>query len=281
MEEKEAFQIFEEVISLAKKEIVSFTLKNKFDIETKADKTLVTACDKYIDDVISKYVNSKGISVVSEEGEKESEIIQLGNYFTIDPIDGSLGYIDHVNFSLKEGDINYFLKTDLGSQSDFCLLLGIIENSEPKYACCYHYVTGEKILLSSVNKENCKIELEYRKRSYENAIYMDQREGEIIQKSLLKKDDNKGIVQATLGLKSLYTILNNHKNAITIHRVQKAGLWDILPVAVACKIFGGVLLDDKGNEVVFNKYAILPGNGATVIKGSRFKSVKNQLKIEN
>jgi fructose-1,6-bisphosphatase/inositol monophosphatase family enzyme len=278
MDREKAYKIFGEMISSAKREVVDFTLNHKFDVEKKADKTSVTACDKHIDKVLSDYAKSQGLSVISEEGDQENEIVKSGNYITIDPIDGSLGYIDHVNFALSLGNIKTFLKTDLGAQADFCLLLGIVENSEPKYGCCYHYVTGEKIMLDASDKQACYVELEYRKRIYTNACYIDQRAGESIEKSILSQGNVKGILQATLGLKSLYTFLNQHNNALTIHRVQHAGLWDILPAAVASKAFSGILLDDEGNEVVYNKYVILPGKGATAIKGESFLSVQNKLR---
>jgi 3'-phosphoadenosine 5'-phosphosulfate (PAPS) 3'-phosphatase len=278
MNQTEAFAIFEQMINLAKDAVVNFTLKNKFDIEKKADKTAVTACDMHIDKVLSDFAKAQGLSVISEEGDKEYAIVKSGNYITIDPIDGSLGYIDHVNFSLGIGDIKTFLKTDLGPQADFCLLLGIVQDSEPKYGCCYHYVTGEKILLDATDKEHCHVELNYRRRAYPNACYIDQRAGESIEKSILDQENVRGILQATLGLKSLYTFLNQHDNALTIHRVQHAGLWDILPAAVAAKAFSGLLLDDEGNDVVYNKYVILPGRGATAIKGKRFLSVQNLLR---
>ncbi len=277
MNKETAYKIFEEMISLAKKEIVEFTLNHKFGIEKKADKTVVTDCDKHIDKVLWDYAKKQWLSVISEEGEKESDIVKSGNYITIDPIDGSLGYIEHVNYAMKN-DIKTFLKTDLWSQSDFCLLLWIVIDSKPRYACCYHYVTEEKIMLDSSNKENCIIELDYRKRNYPNACYADQRAWEEIQKNVMKQDDVKTIVQATLWLKSLYTFLNNHDNAIAIHRVQHAGLWDILPAAVASIAFWGILLDDKGEEVIYDKYIVLPWKWATAIKWNRFVYVKEKLK---
>lgn len=271
------FDLFEKMIAIAKQEIFVFTQQQSLYISEKIDKTLVTACDEHIDKVLSEYAKKEGFSVVSEEGEHSLQTVQSGNYLTIDPIDGSLGYIDHVQFAVENGGIETFLQRDLGPTHDFCLLLGIVENGIPQYACCYHYVTGEIILLDANHPEKNYIENQCRMRNYENACYMDQRKGEILQENLLKNNDTKGIVQATLGLKSLYTFLNPHKNAITIHRVQKAGLWDILPAAVAHQIYGGLLLDDTGNPVEFTKYVILPGNGATAIKGEKYQYITSVL----
>lgn len=278
MNRKTAYKIFEDMIGLAKREIINFTLNHQFEVEKKADKTFVTACDLHIDKILSDYARSQGLSIISEEGSKENQILKSGNYMTIDPIDGSLAYIDNVNFALNLDDIQTFLKTDLGPQADFCLLLGIVEDAQPRYGCCYHYVTGEKILLDALDEQSCHIELDCRKRKYPNVCYVDQRTVDKIALDLLNQKDVRGILQATLGLKSLYTFLNQHQNALTVHRIQHAGLWDILPAAAASKAFSGLLLDDQGNEVVYDRYITLPGKGATAIKGDRFLAVQEKLK---
>ena len=277
MNREEAFKLFEEMIKLADKELVNFTTSQNFKIEQKVDKTLVTNCDYHIDKILTNYAKSRNLLVVSEEGDKINKIVEGGNYITIDPIDGSLGYIEYVNNAIQNEGIRSFLSKDLGPESDFCLLIGIVENGQPKYGCCFHYVTKEKILLDSENKSKCIIENSVRNYKSKSVIYIDPRPGDEIQKKIMDMDNVSNITQATLGLKSLLTILNNHENAITIHRVQDAGLWDILPTAVATKIFGGILLDDKGNDVVYNKYIILPGKGATCIKGNKFIFVKDEL----
>lgn len=278
MNREQAFDLFEEMIRLAQTELRRFTQSQKLSVDQKADKTVVTACDYHLDRVLSEFATSQGMSVVSEEGKQEKKIVKSGNYLTIDPIDGSLGYIEHVNYALQHGGITTFLSKDLGPASDFCLLVGIVENGSPRYGCCFHYITHEKWLLDAESPDDCVIKHTKRRYACLNAIYVDPRPGEEIQQQISEVPDVTAIQQATLGLKSLYTVINKHENAITIHRVQRAGLWDILPTAVAIKAFGGRLLDDSGDEVVYDKYVILPGKGATCIKGNRFLYVKDELK---
>lgn len=278
MDRQEAFHLFEKMIRLAEAELHRFTKSQRLCVHHKADRTVVTGCDRRIDEVLSEFAKSIGLLVVSEEGDKEKQIVSKGDYVTIDPIDGSLGYIEYVNYAVEHGGINAFLSQDLGPASDFCLLLGIVEDGTPRFGCCYHYVTKERILLDAQAPGRCTIQNRRRKNSARTVVYVDPRPGEEIQQRIARMPDVKTITQATLGLKSLFTIINDHKDAITIHRVQHAGLWDILPTAVAVQAFGGILLDDKGDEVVYDDYVILPGKGATCIKGKRFLHVKDELR---
>jgi 3'-phosphoadenosine 5'-phosphosulfate (PAPS) 3'-phosphatase len=276
MTTEEAFNLFEEMISVAKEELVNFTLSSNLSIEKKADKSMVTECDKAIDIKLTQLAQNFGLKVVSEEGEHIIDIVKDGNYITIDPIDGTLGYIDHVNSALEKGSLKDYLLEDLGANHDFGLLLGIVENNEPRFGACYNFCTREKILIDSYGE----ILRENNVRNYnaKNAVYVDQRAGEDIEQKLRSLDNVTIISQATLGLKSLYTVLNNHESAVTVHRVQSAGVWDIMPAAVAAKIVDAQIYDDLGNPLEFNKYILLPGKGATIIRGEKFKFVVNDLK---
>ncbi len=278
MTKDDAFQLFQNMIDEAEKELLSFTLHSGLSVEHKADKTAVTECDKSIDRKLSAIAKDSNLQVVSEEGLLVKHIVESGNYITIDPIDGTLGYIEYVNDALKKGNISYFLHKDLGPQSDFCLLLGVVENGKPVFGACYNYITKEKIFIDGSNKDN--LQRVHNKRNYmsPNAVYVDQRPGDEIEDVLKSTHGAEVIKQAALGLKSLYTLINPHQNAITVHRVQVAGLWDIMPAAVAAAAFGGRVYDDLGNPLQCNRYIILPGKGATIIKGHKFDFVIDLLK---
>ncbi len=281
MNKSQAFELFERMIEVAQAELLKFTLNTSINIESKADKTLVTACDQTIDNALSQIAGQEGLQVVSEEGEHVIEIAKSGNYMTIDPIDGTLGYIEYVNYALENGGIESFGKADLGAKSDFCLLLAIVENSIPKYAAVYNYITKEKILVSSDPVEVIR-NMNVRGYDAENCFYMDQRMGGKLEQEVQSMPGVTSVTQAAFGLKSIYTVINPHQNAVTIHRVQSAGLWDVMPAAVAAIAFGAEIYDDLGEELKFNEYIVLPGKGATVIKGELFKFVAGKLKsIEN
>jgi fructose-1,6-bisphosphatase/inositol monophosphatase family enzyme len=278
MTHNQAYSLFEKLISIAEKELLDFTLNSSFDVEHKADKSVVTNCDKRIDDRLSEIARGEGFAIVSEEGEHVQQIVESGNYLTIDPIDGTLGYIEYVNAALDKGNINEFLKEDMGAQSDFCLLIGIIENNIPQFGVCYNYITKEKILIDGNDPNNLVRENNVRGYNQKFAVYVDQRKGDYIEDKLTALEDVAVIMQAALGLKSLYTVLNPHEAAVTLHRVQTAGLWDIMPAAVAARAFGGGVFDDLGNPLECDKYIILPGRGATILKGDKFDFVLNELK---
>ena len=281
MTKNEAYKLFELMIAEADKELMSFTSNLSLTIEHKADKTAVTECDKRIDKKLSSIAREHVLNVVSEEGDQSQRIVESGNYITIDPIDGTLGYINYVNEVINKGGVQKFLKRDLGAQSDFCLLLGIVENDLPLFGACYNYITKEKILIDGLNKNNLVRENNKRDYTNPNAIYVDQRPGDYIEDELKAIKNATVIKQAALGLKSLYTIINSHKNAVTVHRVQVAGLWDIMPAAVAARAFDCSIYDDLGNPLEVNKYIILPGKGATILKGDLFNFVINRLKANN
>ncbi|MDO8610664.1 MAG: inositol monophosphatase family protein [bacterium] len=275
---QKAFSLFNNMIDLAEKELFNYTFNTNIVIDKKADKSVVTECDKRIDLKLSQIAKEVGLQVVSEEGEHALNIVKSGNYITIDPIDGTLGYLDYVNYALNNGGIKNFLNKDLGSKSDFCLLLGIVENNIPRFGACYNFITKEKILIDGENKNNLIRENNVRNYSGKNVIYIDQRQGGKLEQELILLPNIKVMKQAALGLKSLYTIINPHKNAITLHTVQTSGLWDILPAAVATKSFGGNVFDAKGELLKLNEYIILPGIGAIIIKGEMFQFVIDKTK---
>jgi fructose-1,6-bisphosphatase/inositol monophosphatase family enzyme len=273
----EAYELFEKMLIAAEEELLSFTTTTPLTSEEKADKSLVTACDKQVDEKLSHIAREAGLQVVSEEGEHALDIVRSGNYMTIDPIDGTLGYIEYVNYALENGGIENFLQKDLGATSDFCLLLGIVENGIPMYGAVYNFVTKEKILIDGNDKSNLLRENNVRNYSQEYAVYVDQRPGDGVERELTSLPDTSVIKQAALGLKSVYTIINPHESAITAHRVQTAGLWDVLPAAVAARAFGGEVYDAQGGLLKLNEYIILPGTGATIIRGEKFKEIWNQI----
>lgn len=277
MNKDEAFFLFNEMISVANDELFNFTVNAPISLGYKADRSIVTECDKRIEDKLVEIAQLNNLQVVPEEGEKSLEIVKSGNYLTIDPIDGTLGYLEYVNHAIDTGDINNFLNEDLGAPSDFCLLLGLVEDSLPVYGACYNFITKEKILIDGSNPENIVRQNNVRSYSQDYALYVDQRTGDFIEEELTKLEDVEVIKQAALGLKSLYTIINPHKSAITVHRVQIAGLWDVMPAAVACRAFGGHIYDDKSEPLKFDQYIFLPGKGATIIKGDKFDFVLDRL----
>lgn len=169
----QAFQLFEDMIQLATNELISFSHGNNIAVKHKVDKSVVTACDRAIDIKLTQTAQKLGFSVISEEGHHQQAIVSNGNYLTIDPIDGSLGYIDYINYALQNGGISQFLQKDLGPESDFCLLLGIVKNGKPKYGACYNYITKEKILLDASKPEAYIRENNKRKYITKNAIYID------------------------------------------------------------------------------------------------------------
>src|SRR5258706_11457132 len=181
-----AFQLFREMIVQANQQLRHFTLNTQLSVTNKADKSVVTDCDKYIDEKLTNTAKQVGLEVVSEEGEHVLQIIKSGNFLTIDPIDGTLGYIEYVNHALETDSLENFLEEDLGAASDFCLLLGIVENGEPRFGACYNFVTKETILIDANDKSSLIRQNNVRNYQQKYAVYVDQRPGETIETELTK-----------------------------------------------------------------------------------------------
>lgn len=278
MDRIKIYAMFEEMIEEADKKLVEYTNAYPLESVEKADKSMVTGCDQLIDQTLTAIAQQNGFQVVSEEGEHVSNIVKSGNYLTIDPIDGTLGYIEHVQDAMQKNKIDLFNSEDLGRDKDYCLLIGIVENAEPRYGCYYNYVTKERILIDSNDPKSIIWENNIRDEDQGIVAYVDQRPGELLENEILSDKNVRKIVQATVGIKSIYTILKSHESAVTLHRVQSAGMWDILPGAVCASAFGGSIYDDNGDLLEFDNYIILPGRGVTIIKGEYFNWVANRLK---
>jgi fructose-1,6-bisphosphatase/inositol monophosphatase family enzyme len=251
--------------------LMRFTLSQDLQIQEKADKTLVTACDEKIDSVLTQIATESGLNVVSEEGEKSIEIVESGNYITIDPIDGTLAYLEHLKAALATGEISNFLKIDLGKEWDFCLLVGIVEDAQPKYGGVLNYVTKEIILIDSSDHNSLVREGKQRIFEGKNVAFVDQRKGDEIESEIISQIETNVYPLASYGLRVVYTFLNNFESAIAYHSVQQTGLWDILPGAAVAKAMGQKIYTNMGNELSLNEYIALPGKGALAIKGDKFK----------
>jgi hypothetical protein len=51
-----------------------------------------------------------------------------------------------------------------------------------------------------------------------------------------------------------------------------------MPAAVASRAFGGQIYDGLGEALEFDRYIVLPGKGATIIKGDKYNFVVDELK---
>lgn len=271
-------QLFRAMADRARDELFKFTKSTVIQSNVKPDKTLVTSCDLAIDEILSSMAKDAGFPVVSEEGEASESIIRKGTYITIDPIDGTLGYLHYVQDALSRNAVNEFGAKDLGPEYDFTLLLGYVNEGKACFGGCFNYITNEIILIDGSNPSHFKWENKKREYKGKCVAYVDPRPGDSVEDEIRSVQGVSVITQATLGLKSLYTFIGQHESAIACHRVQVAGLWDILPAATAARAFGGTIYDDQGNELVLNQYAILPGRGATILKGPAFKFVVDRLK---
>lgn len=277
----QAYALLRKMFSKADQTLTEFTLSQDLKIEEKADKTLVTACDEKIDLVLTQIAAEAGLNIVSEEGQKNLQVVQSGNYITIDPIDGTLAYLEHLKAALAKGNISNFLKINLGDQWDFCLLVGIVENAQPRFGGIFNYVTKEIILIDSLDPNSLIREGMARKFTGKNIVFVDQRKGDELETEILSQTETNVYPLASYGLRLAYTFLNYSESAIAYHSAQQTGLWDILPGAVIAKAYGQKIYTNIGNELSLNEYIALPGKGALAIKGDKFKFALEKLISKN
>lgn len=275
MERKEAYDFFEQMIQLAVREIMQVTCNQDWNVELKKNNTPVTKADQQIDKTLTTYAKAKGFSVISEEGDHAKATVQSGSYVTIDPIDGTLGYIDHVEAALAQRNTKAFLDDTMKPSLDFCLLIGIVELGRARFGCCYHYLTKERIFIDSNHKEGCMTQNKKRVYQGKDVLYEDPTVRSMMVDQIKKMADLKVISQHALGLASQYCFINDHTNAVSIVDHCHPGIWDIVPAMATAQAFGGVIVDGNGDAVRLNQYIMIPGNGCRVIKGERFLFLRN------
>ena len=155
-----------------------------------------------------------------------------------------------------------FGTVDLGPLHDFGLLVGIVEQAQPLFGLAYNYITQEAIMVDGVNRKNLIWKNKTRFYDQKFAAYLSSRVSSELEIKISKIPGISIIKQATMGWKSLYTILQPHERAIMVRETIHTGLWDILPGAVAARCFGVEL------ALEFNKYVQLPNQGLVIKKGN-------------
>ena len=279
------FALFERMAQKAEEELYRFTLETPLDVSHKADRTVVTGCDSAIDAYMTQIVEEYGLPVVSEEGMQSAQVLQGGTYCVIDPVDGTREYIESVNDALKDGSIQYFLKSPRSRNHNFCLLVGVVNNGVATHGSCYDYVTGEKFLVDATAPGFIHSTMQIARKStqrfpviyVDSRVYSDPEYGQRL-KEICKRVPNAEIVtQGSFGLNALHALFNSSPDALVFHPVQQSGLWDVLPAAVAARAFGGQIFDGQGKELVLNSYAMIPGPGLYVLKGNLFRFVIDEL----
>jgi fructose-1,6-bisphosphatase/inositol monophosphatase family enzyme len=188
----------------------------------------------------------------------------------IDPIDGTLAFLDHVRSS------GCMHNTFLPETCDYALLGGIVEKGKPRFGFSYNYITGDKIFLDSRGDVTRK---GFRRKSFStlSARYADIRANDSINQTLSNDASVSTYHFRSLGLASLYAQLNNHDSFVLAHFPQANGLWDILPAAVAAKFSGANLLDGNGNKVSFTEYVMIP-KGVVMYRGEKFSFLEKALR---
>jgi len=256
--------LFLELRDLAKKEIKKF---KTVSVKQKADKTVVTQADLHLSKVLTKVLNANGYQVICEEYPESHSLVKSGNYAIIDPIDGTAGFIEHLKRKTED------------PRFDFCLLVGIVINSVPRYGLCYNFVTDETIIVDSKNKNNI-IEVSKRRFNAINARYFEDRSDDKINNILATDPSIDGHFNVyPLGLRTLLLQLNGHNNAVASHFAQQNGLYDIMPAAVAAQFTGAKLLDGFGNPLKYDEYVLIPGGIVTYIGNKYEKLIKDFFKI--
>lgn len=252
----QAYSLFESLIKTARDTLLDQTLNFPLKSWTKEDSTWVTECDQRIDNILTPIIRKIGLQTVSEEGEHLLDVVESGSYITIDPIDGTFGYLDYLSSDSKFGTV------DLGPLHDFGLLVGIVERAQPVFGMAYNYITGETVMVDGVNPKNLVWNNRTRINNQKIAGYLSSRASSKLEDKISKVPEISIIKQATMGWKSLYTVLQPHDRAIMVRETIHTGLWDILPGAVAAKCFGAEL------SLEFNKYVQLPNQGLVIKKGN-------------
>lgn len=126
----------------AGKAIMEIYVKNDLQIETKEDDSPLTIADKKANDIISEYLVSTGIPIISEEN-KQTDYEERKNWkhcWIVDPLDGT-----------KE-----FIKRN----GEFTVNIALIEDQKPVFGVIYVPVTWELYWGDVENGKSFKFELD-------------------------------------------------------------------------------------------------------------------------
>ncbi|MCK5063261.1 MAG: hypothetical protein KAR23_04985 [Candidatus Aenigmarchaeota archaeon] len=272
MNREDAYNLFGEMVSVSSKQILASIEDMGLKISYKADNTVVTKADEDIGCALVELAKKQGFQAISEESYQNIDIVKSGNYIIIDPIDGTLAFIEHLKNSSKD---NPAFSPNLGEGYDYALLIGIVEDGKPRFGCCYNYVTGEEIYIDSVGDITRK-GIRRDKFEADFARYVDRRSEDPINLKLSQDPSVSTYTFGSLGLGSLYAQLNEHKSAVVAHFPQQNGLWDILPACVAAEFTGATILDGSGNKISYTDYLLIP-KGVVLYTGDKFSWIKNEL----
>ncbi len=248
--------MLKEIIKLGEK-LKNISIEKKFTTELKFDNSRVTSADFYSDEQIKLIIKNVfgTYLILSEEDslDNQHKIADYGEYFIIDPIDGTEAFI---------------------AGEEFCINIAYCKNNIPIFGLIavpwqnIIYYTFNNNVYSFDGKVSCKLESKINK----NSIAIGKRShdkkkfAQII--SHLPQIDN--IFTKNAGIKYLSTIIGLSGATINFGAIKD---WDIAMIFVMANIFNYYLFDGKGQPLEFGKNNFSHDNGIYLIQQKEIANI--------
>lgn len=208
----------------------------------KKDGTFITKADKEIHEIIKNSLINfyPSIPVISEEGEFRKENFLEELYWLIDPIDGTSSYVK--GFSSYTINIALIYK---GSP-----ILGIIGNPPTNSIWYGNGNTGIKV------KNHIQLRLKTNKTIRKKVKIILSQNSDLITKNFVDQIHNNSVEYCSSSLK--FCILAEGK-ADLYPRLNSISKWDIAAGDAILRSAGGVVLNAKGKEYLYNTNEVETG----------------------
>ena len=237
MEREKAFSLFGRMNRAALAALTDYTKNNVPQEQRKeGDRSIFSKADIITDEVLCGIARLSGLRPIGEESETDLQAIGDGNYITIDSIDGSGLYLEHVKSAAKKELATAHFDPDLGDNFDYAVILGIVENGKPRFGSYFSYVTGETIMVDSDStihtlwdRANNSNNYEGRTANYiENRVIRGAEDWQPHNTEVNERISQSAISELNvgpLGRRCLYAQLGEHESSAVYHMgLQENGL---------------------------------------------------------
>lgn len=239
--------------------------ESELEVNYKDDKSPVTSADLKAEAILFERLKNFGYPFLSEESVDDLGRLNAKRVWIIDPLDGTKDFIQ------KTGDFSIIV----GLVEDGKPVLGVIY--KPVGAKLYYAVRGEGAYL--VEKGQTR-RLQVSKETDFEKFRMCVSRNHILplEKKLSKKLGIKDLITSgSAGLKA--ALIAEGKSDLYINSSNKTSEWDVCAGEVIIKEAGGILVDLKGREIVYNKRHVKNMDGYIFCNNQNLNLLLEQLSL--
>ncbi len=220
-------------------EILLRLKKQKLSVTFKDGNQPVSLADLEVNDFLQDNIRSKfgSVRIISEEGEQSFNDLSRGDYWILDPLDGTKGYLNN--------EQNYGIT--ISFLSDGIILFGAIykpETAELFFAGHNRGALWQQGLGGKIKKIRVSKTAQF-KKAHLLASY--DYSNDQAYKKLIDSFPSKKTFISSISIKGALIARGDFDFYFHLRKFIK--IWDLIPVAIIIKEAGGVVSDMKGQEI--------------------------------